>query len=69
MGIFSQSCLIRETYEDLCFCVSSNLPPSVSDSDVIVMQLFEEAGQNLRCTINFCVKYSHLKFQGLHLTT
>ncbi len=30
VGIFSKSCLIRETYEDLCFCVTSNLPASVS---------------------------------------
>ncbi len=29
VGIFSRSCFIRETYEDLCFCVTSNLPSAV----------------------------------------
>ena len=29
VGLFSKTCLIKELYEDLCFCVSSDLPSSV----------------------------------------
>ena len=29
MGIFSRTCLIKELYEDLCYCVTSDLPTSV----------------------------------------
>lgn len=30
VGIFSKQCLIRELYEDLCFCLSTQLPTAVS---------------------------------------
>ena len=30
VGIFTRACFIRELYEDVCFCVSSNLPLTVS---------------------------------------
>ena len=29
VGIFSRKCLIQELYEDLCYCVTSDLPSSV----------------------------------------
>lgn len=29
VGIFSRGCLIQELYEDLCYCVTSDLPSSV----------------------------------------
>ena len=29
VGIFSKECLIREIYENLCFCVNSKLPEAV----------------------------------------
>ena len=30
VGIFSNDCLIREVYEDLCFCLTTELPTTVS---------------------------------------
>ncbi|XP_064390496.1 ammonium transporter 2-like isoform X2 [Halichondria panicea] len=60
VGIFSKSCLIRETYEDLCFCVTSNLPASVDNHGLLFAYqlgggLFIMAWSMTLCTIVFLV--------------
>ena len=37
VGIFSQSCLISEVYETLCFCEELSLPSRVSVSSLVVI--------------------------------
>jgi len=50
VGIFSQSCLIREVYETLCFCEELSLPSRVSASPlvVIITMLLQLAEQGYR---------------------